>query len=285
MPAEEKEFEQTGEAPPAAVVRRRLPGVEVEAALRRFADLAKQRGLRIFGKVDHAQAAADAGVPALPPTVNVYFGSPEQGTPLMRQRPELAARLPLCLSVHQPEPSEKAPLELTLANPFVGDMTLRKPAQATDQLVGELLDQLGAEPAPATPTGKWAVVACQLHGKWLPETIFQEFVFHLSPDRYHIEWSGLSFPAWVGSYPKSYHGTISWPEPATAAAAASASAASAPLQVDLVPGGGPHQGKTLHGIYQLDQDILKMVFGLPGHQRPRTFAAGAGEVYEVWRRI
>jgi hypothetical protein len=27
------------------------------------------------------------------------------------------------------------------------------------------------------------------------------------------------------------------------------------------------------------------VFGLPDHPRPRTFAAGAGEVYEVWRRL
>lgn len=266
----EVEYELTGVAPPPPMIRRLVRGTSLDSTLRQVAQLLEQRQLRLFGKVDHGKAAPASD--KLPPTVNIYFGSPAKGTPLMRERPELAARMPLCLSVHQRAPDE---LQLTLVNPFAGDQTLQEPALQIHETVEGLLNDLGATPAPASPVGRWEVVACQLHGRWLPVGVFREYIFHIAPDRYHIEWSGLSFPAWVGSYPKSYYGTLQWPD----------ASEPSPTQVDMVPGSGPHRGKTMLGLYQLDNDILKMVFGLPDHPRPRTFAAGAGEVYEVWRRL
>lgn len=37
----------------------------------------------------------------MPRTVNLYFGMPAQGTPVMMRFPELATLLPLCVSVQQ----------------------------------------------------------------------------------------------------------------------------------------------------------------------------------------
>ena len=55
--------------------------------------------------------------------------------------------------------------------------------------------------------------------------------------------------------------------------------------IEFVPAGGPNEGKTYKGIFQVDHDILKANFAFPGNPRPASFKAEEGQVYEVWQRL
>ena len=121
--------------------------------------------------------------------------------------------------------------------------------------------------------GKWKVVACQLNGTWLPESIFKEFRYILTDDeRYSILWSELTFPAYLGGFPKSKSGHIRINQDSN------------PREIDLIPDEGPFAGKPFQGIFELDHDLLKANFAFPGNPRPAAFSAGQGQVYEVWVR-
>jgi len=121
--------------------------------------------------------------------------------------------------------------------------------------------------------GKWKVVACQLNGTWLPESIFREFRYILANDeRYSILWSELTFPAYLGGFPKSKSGRILINQN------------SSPPEIDLIPDEGPFAGKPFQGIFELDHDLLKANFAFPGNPCPTVFSAGQGQVYEVWLR-
>ena len=67
--------------------------------LRRIRARLRQAGFHLFTTINHsAVAPPDA---QMPHTVNLYFGMPAQGTPVMMRFPELATLLPLCVSVQQ----------------------------------------------------------------------------------------------------------------------------------------------------------------------------------------
>lgn len=53
-------------------------------------------GYTIFARIDHAEAAARAGL-TLRPTTLIIFGNPKGGTPLMDASPRVALELPLKL--------------------------------------------------------------------------------------------------------------------------------------------------------------------------------------------
>ncbi|HEV7666434.1 MAG TPA: DUF302 domain-containing protein [Chloroflexota bacterium] len=52
------------------------------------------KGMTVFARIDHAKAAAEAGL-TLRPTELLVFGSPVAGTPLMQQRQMVGIDLPL----------------------------------------------------------------------------------------------------------------------------------------------------------------------------------------------
>jgi uncharacterized protein (TIGR03067 family) len=54
-------------------------------------------------------------------------------------------------------------------------------------------------------------------------------------------------------------------------------ASNKPATIDLVPADGPHQGKTLKGIYVVEQGELKLCLGKEGQDRPTAFSSKAGE--------
>ena len=56
--------------------------------------LLKNKGMKIFARIDQAAEAKAAGL-AMRPMVLVIFGNPAAGTPLMIQHPSLAMDLPL----------------------------------------------------------------------------------------------------------------------------------------------------------------------------------------------
>ena len=62
--------------------------------MNRFEDIAKQRGLNVFVRIDHAAGAARVGK-SLRPTEVLIFGNPQGGTPLMECAQTVGIDLPL----------------------------------------------------------------------------------------------------------------------------------------------------------------------------------------------
>lgn len=122
----------------------------------------------------------------------------------------------------------------------------------------------------STLVGNWKVIGCQLNTVWLPYPIFKNFVYTF-PDtkKFTLAWADLTFPKYVGGFPKSESGKISIDK----------------NQIDLIPESGPYAKQTFKGIFELDHDILKANFAFPNHPRPKTFNAEKGQVYEIWQRI
>lgn len=66
----------------------------VEVTMDRFAAAAKERGFTVVARVNHAGAAAKAGL-KLRPTQLLVFGNPKGGTPIMAAAPTAGIDLPL----------------------------------------------------------------------------------------------------------------------------------------------------------------------------------------------
>ena len=62
--------------------------------MNRFEEAAKQRGLNVFARIDHAAGAAKVGK-TLRPTEVLIFGNPQGGTPLMECAQSVGIDLPL----------------------------------------------------------------------------------------------------------------------------------------------------------------------------------------------
>jgi uncharacterized protein (DUF302 family) len=62
--------------------------------MNRFEDAAKQRGLNVFARIDHAAGAARVGK-TLRPTELLIFGNPQGGTPFMECEQTVGIDLPL----------------------------------------------------------------------------------------------------------------------------------------------------------------------------------------------
>jgi uncharacterized protein (DUF302 family) len=60
----------------------------------------KARGMSVFGRIDHAALAAEAGL-TLRPTEVILFGNPRGGTPLMQANQTIGIDLPLKALVWQ----------------------------------------------------------------------------------------------------------------------------------------------------------------------------------------
>jgi uncharacterized protein (DUF302 family) len=65
----------------------------VEETVARLESALKEYGLRIFARVDHSAAAAEAGL-KMRPTQVLLFGNPATGTSMMIAAPTLAIDLP-----------------------------------------------------------------------------------------------------------------------------------------------------------------------------------------------
>ncbi len=81
------------------VVRRRSR-FPFDETVSRLTALIESKGVKMFSIIDHAAAAAGAGL-KMPPTKVLLFGSPKAGTPLMLAAPSVAIDLPLKILVWQ----------------------------------------------------------------------------------------------------------------------------------------------------------------------------------------
>jgi uncharacterized protein (DUF302 family) len=70
----------------------------VEGTIDLFKNLLDSRGIAVFGVYDHAANARDADL-ALDDEVVIVFGSPEVGTALMQDNPDVGYELPLRILV------------------------------------------------------------------------------------------------------------------------------------------------------------------------------------------
>jgi uncharacterized protein (TIGR03067 family) len=57
-----------------------------------------------------------------------------------------------------------------------------------------------------------------------------------------------------------------------------------PKTIDYLNTAGSNKGKTQHGIYEFDGDLLKICVSAPGAVRPTEFQPGDGGTLTVWRR-
>ena len=64
--------------------------------------LAKERGMKLFDRIDHAEGARAVGMP-LRPTEVLIFGNPKGGTPLMMCEQRVGIDLPLKMLVWEDE--------------------------------------------------------------------------------------------------------------------------------------------------------------------------------------
>ena len=65
----------------------------VSVTLDRLEAIIKEKGFIVFARIDHADAAAKAGL-TMKPTQVLIFGNPKGGTPLMQAQPTVAIDLP-----------------------------------------------------------------------------------------------------------------------------------------------------------------------------------------------
>lgn len=73
---------------------------DVGTTVERLVAAIEKRGTKVVAKVDHAAAAAGAGLELRPTTV-VIFGNPRLGTPLMQENQQIGLDLPLRVLVWQ----------------------------------------------------------------------------------------------------------------------------------------------------------------------------------------
>jgi len=62
--------------------------------MKRLEDIVKQRGLKVFARIDHAAGAANVGM-TLRPTEVLIFGNPKSGTPFMECAQTVGIDMPL----------------------------------------------------------------------------------------------------------------------------------------------------------------------------------------------
>jgi uncharacterized protein (DUF302 family) len=76
------------------------PGLEsiksahsVDETLNRLESALREKGMKVFARIDHTRGAQEAGM-ELPPTALLIFGNPKVGTPLMKCGRSVAVDLP-----------------------------------------------------------------------------------------------------------------------------------------------------------------------------------------------
>ncbi len=75
---------------------------DARTTMNRFESIAREKGMNVFARIDHAAGAAKVGK-SLPPTEVLIFGNPQGGTPLMQCARTVGIDLPLKALVWQDE--------------------------------------------------------------------------------------------------------------------------------------------------------------------------------------
>lgn len=109
----------------------------VQETLDRLEATLKDKGLKIFARIDHQAGAAGADL-ELPPTQVLIFGNPKLGTPLMTSAPTTAIDLPQKALAY-----EDADGKVYLAYNDVGYLEARHGIKDRDELIKKIRGALG----------------------------------------------------------------------------------------------------------------------------------------------
>lgn len=142
---------ETAAAASEGMIAKKSPR-SVDATAQRLEDAAKAKGLAVFPRIDHAQAARDVGL-ELPPTVVVSFGNPKYGTPLMVGKPRAGIDFPPRAIVYE-DAAGQVWLAYNSAEYFYGTIFERHGLSYTDSEVAgltKLLDGLSDAAVKPTP--------------------------------------------------------------------------------------------------------------------------------------
>ena len=101
--------------------------------------------------------------------------------------------------------------------------------------------------------GSWQLVSGVLGGEKLPEAFVKSAVLVLKDGKYTL---------------KSSFGDDS--------GTCKVDATKTPKELDVTGVEGPNKGKTIHTIYELDGDTLRVCYDLSGEGRPKEFQTKAG---------
>ncbi|MDX1815346.1 MAG: DUF302 domain-containing protein [Thermodesulfobacteriota bacterium] len=99
--------------------------------------LAKERGMTLFNRIDHAEGARTVGMP-LRPTEVLIFGNPKGGTPLMTCEQRVGIDLPLKMLVWE---DEKSSVWIGYSDPEV--LKDRYDIAGCDAVIGKMKGFLG----------------------------------------------------------------------------------------------------------------------------------------------
>ncbi len=77
-----------------AGLTQRASSYPVADTLDRLEAVLREKGVKVFARIDHGGEAKGAGL-ALPPTQLLIFGNPKAGTPLMQASPSIGLDLPM----------------------------------------------------------------------------------------------------------------------------------------------------------------------------------------------
>jgi uncharacterized protein (TIGR03067 family) len=111
--------------------------------------------------------------------------------------------------------------------------------------------------------GTWAMVSGEQEGKKIPEDVVKTAKLVIKGDRHTVT---------VGD--ETFKGTHK------------VNPSKTPKQIDTMDTAGPFKDKTAYGIYEVDEDGLKVCFAPPGKERPKEFTtkSGTGVIFHVWKR-
>jgi uncharacterized protein (DUF302 family) len=104
----------------------------VEETIDRLEAALKDKGLKIFARIDHQAGAANADLD-LPPTQVLIFGNPKLGTPLMAAAPTTAIDLPQKALAYQDKDGK-----VYLAYNDIGYLEARHGIEGRDEVIAKI---------------------------------------------------------------------------------------------------------------------------------------------------
>ncbi len=110
----------------------------VAETIDRLESILKERGLKIFARIDHQAGAAGADL-KLPPTQLLIFGNPKLGTPLMTSAPTTAIDLPQKALAYEGDDGK-----VYLAYNDIGYLEARHGIEGRDEVTAKIRGALSA---------------------------------------------------------------------------------------------------------------------------------------------
>jgi uncharacterized protein (TIGR03067 family) len=137
-------------------------------------------------------------------------------------------------------------------------------------VAGKAKARTSSEAAPASPSsapatefeGKWSLISGIMDGRPMDESVVK----------------------WVKRVTQGNQTTVFAGPQTIMKLEFTSDSSQSPKTIDYLNTAGSNKGKTQHGIYEFDGDLLKICVSAPGAARPTEFQPGDGGALTVWKR-